>query len=115
LWTAIPTGNETLSNCVTLGLSKNGSSAQLSLAACSESKSLMCQVYEIDDKFAAGQKLNSNILTAKMWKCNLFKKLRQKRKQNNLYKTVFVALWGKCAQNAVPRDLNTKHVRPQKI
>jgi hypothetical protein len=44
LWTAIPTGNETLANCVTLGSNKNGSSAQLSLAACSESKSFMCQV-----------------------------------------------------------------------
>jgi len=44
LWTAIPSGNETNANCVTLGLNKNGSSAQLSLAACSESKSFMCQV-----------------------------------------------------------------------
>jgi hypothetical protein len=44
LWTVIPTGNESTSNCVSLGLSKNEGSAQLSLAACSESKPFMCQV-----------------------------------------------------------------------
>jgi hypothetical protein len=43
LWTAIPTENETLANCVTLG-DKNGSSAQLSLGSCSESNPFMCQV-----------------------------------------------------------------------
>jgi hypothetical protein len=40
-----PTGNESLANCMTLELSKNESSAQLSLAACTEAKPYMCQVF----------------------------------------------------------------------
>jgi hypothetical protein len=44
LWTAIPNGNESLANCVSLELSKNESSVQLALSACSESKSSVCQV-----------------------------------------------------------------------
>lgn len=44
LWNEAPTGNESLANCVSLGLSKNENSAELSLAACTESKPFMCQV-----------------------------------------------------------------------
>lgn len=44
LWSAIPNGSESAGNCITLGLNKGETSAQLSLAACNESKSYMCQV-----------------------------------------------------------------------
>jgi hypothetical protein len=66
LWTEIPTGKETLANCVTLGLDKNESSARLSLAACSESKSLMCQVYKINDKVSTVAATDLKLLTAKV-------------------------------------------------
>jgi hypothetical protein len=45
LWTSPPDGNETAGNCVAMSLNKNETIAQLSLAACTESKSYMCQVF----------------------------------------------------------------------
>lgn len=39
-----PKGNSSDGNCVTLGLSENMASAQLSLAPCTDSKYYMCQV-----------------------------------------------------------------------
>jgi hypothetical protein len=44
IWMAVPNGSESAGNCVTLGLSKDETSAQLSLAACADSKSYLCQV-----------------------------------------------------------------------
>lgn len=44
LWLNAPNGSETTANCVALGLSSSETSAQLSLAACADSKSFMCQV-----------------------------------------------------------------------
>jgi hypothetical protein len=44
LWDGIPQGSDTDGNCITLKLNQNKSSAQLSLAACTDSKSYMCQV-----------------------------------------------------------------------
>lgn len=44
LWLDVPDGSETAGNCVALGLSKSETSAQLSLAACVEPKSYLCQV-----------------------------------------------------------------------
>lgn len=43
LWASQQSGNDSAGNCVTLGLSKNGTT-QLSLASCSDSKPYMCQV-----------------------------------------------------------------------
>jgi hypothetical protein len=45
IWTTPPYGNESAGNCVAMSLTNNESSAQLSLAACTESKSYMCQVF----------------------------------------------------------------------
>ena len=44
LWAATPDGNASLGNCVALSLNNSKKSAQLSLAACTEAKSYMCQV-----------------------------------------------------------------------
>jgi hypothetical protein len=44
LWDGIPQGSDASGNCVTLKLNKNESSAQFSLAACTDSKPYMCQV-----------------------------------------------------------------------
>jgi hypothetical protein len=47
LWDATPKGSASDGNCVTMSLTTNESSAQLSLAACSDSKSYMCQVLKL--------------------------------------------------------------------
>jgi hypothetical protein len=45
LWAVKPDGSESAGNCVALGLNNNKTSAQLSLAACTDTKSYMCQVF----------------------------------------------------------------------
>jgi hypothetical protein len=45
LWTTPPYGNESAGNCVAMSLTNNETITQLSLAACTESKSYMCQVF----------------------------------------------------------------------
>jgi len=44
IWTAVPNGSEAAGNCVTLGLNSDETNAQLSLAACADSKPFICQV-----------------------------------------------------------------------
>jgi hypothetical protein len=44
IWAAMPDGSASAGNCVALGLNNNKTSAQLSLAACTDTKSYMCQV-----------------------------------------------------------------------
>lgn len=48
LWASKPDGSESAGNCVTLSLNKDETSAQLSLAACTESKKYMCQVLKFN-------------------------------------------------------------------
>jgi hypothetical protein len=47
LWDSTPKGSASEGNCVAMSLKTDESSAQLSLAACSDSKSFMCQVLKI--------------------------------------------------------------------
>jgi hypothetical protein len=46
-WDATPKGSASDGNCVAMSLKTDESSAQLSLAACSDSKSYMCQVFKL--------------------------------------------------------------------
>jgi hypothetical protein len=47
LWDSTPKGSASEGNCVAMSLKTDESSAQLSLAACSDSKSYMCQVFKL--------------------------------------------------------------------
>jgi hypothetical protein len=47
LWDSTPKGSASDGNCVAMSLKTDESSVQLSLAACSDSKSYMCQVLKI--------------------------------------------------------------------
>jgi hypothetical protein len=47
IWSAAPNGSEAAGNCVTLGLNADKTSAQLSLAACADSKPFICLVCNI--------------------------------------------------------------------
>jgi hypothetical protein len=50
LWDAKgdPKGNNSAGNCVTLSLNTNETTNQLSLAACTDAKSYMCQVLKLN-------------------------------------------------------------------
>jgi hypothetical protein len=47
LWDSTPKGSALEGNCVAMSLKTDESSAQLSLATCSDSKSYMCQVFKL--------------------------------------------------------------------
>jgi hypothetical protein len=50
IWGEKPIGNTSVGSCVSMTLNQNESNAQLSLAACTDSKSFLCQVCKFTKK-----------------------------------------------------------------